>query len=112
VILLLHAIFASTVGHRRVDPFLHFLGGAAAGYFFYQMLSRWQSSEVMPQLVFSFSLSCTAFLLWEVIEFVSDEFLGTVIQISVAETMTDVILGMAGSLLILTIILIHSRKSN
>jgi hypothetical protein len=51
----------------------------------------------------SFGLTTTIAVLWEIGEFLSDVFLGTNIQHDVANTMRDLILGMAGGFSLLCI---------
>lgn len=108
LVLILHVVLAELFGHEPiVDPFMHFAGGIAAAYFFRYACAV--SEKLIGQLsrfgldVMSFSLTCAIALCWEFGEFLSDTFLGTTIQISVANTMRDLILGTIGSLVFIGI---------
>lgn len=97
-----HTLAAKVFGHEPyVDPCMHFLGGAAAAYFFRYVASG--SPAVVGAIsrtganLLAFGLACAIALAWEFGEFFSDEFLGTSVQISVANTMRDLIFGVLGA---------------
>ncbi|HEY7181561.1 MAG TPA: hypothetical protein VIC84_09085, partial [Blastocatellia bacterium] len=102
-------------GHEPyVDPIMHFTGGVAAAYFFRK--ASLIGNEVLGSLtdfsrdLLSFGLTCSIALFWEIAEFSSDTFLGTNVQISNANTMRDLILGIVGALVFLLFRRLVSRK--
>lgn len=105
-VLLVHAVAASLLGHpRNLDPLMHFAGGAAVAYFVFcacDVCHRYVGA--LPQLttfVLVFTGTCTIALFWEFGEYLSDAFLGTRVQASLAETMSDLLLGAAGAVVYL-----------
>jgi hypothetical protein len=117
-VLIGHSIFAKFFGHDPyVDPVMHFSGGMAAAYFFRKV--SMMGNEVLGELtdfsrnLLSFGLTCSVALFWEIAEFSSDTFLGTNVQKSNADTMHDLILGVAGALIFLLLrhLLFHKKRS-
>ena len=101
-----HAAVVLIFGHQRnLDPALHFLGGAAGAYFAVHAIdlgSAWfgHPSPGARSLI-AFCLTATAALLWEFEEFAAGEISGYTAQLSLRETMADLLLGCGGALLFL-----------
>jgi hypothetical protein len=80
---------------------LHFLGGAALAFFFFQAL-RITGDLVGPvrvraRYVFAFALACTVAIFWELAEFAVDEIAGTQLQEDLWDTMVDLLLDLLGA---------------
>ena len=117
-VLIGHSVFAKFFGHEPyVDPVMHFSGGIAVAYFFRKV--SMMGNEVLGELtdfsrdLLSFGLTCSIALFWEIVEFISDTFLGTNVQTSNANTMRDLILGTVGALMFLLFrrLLFHKKGS-
>lgn len=102
VVIVLHYIAGGIFGHEPyVDPIMHFSGGAAAAFFFWQAATC--SKGILGNLtplalaLLAFGLASAAAVGWEIAEFASDVFLRTNIQRDIANTMRDLILGLLGA---------------
>ena len=90
----------------RADMPLHFLGGLSIAVFVsgaFRLLSREAADASRAQLlelVLIVSLTAAAAVFWEFGEFASDQLFGTGLQGSLMNTMWDMILGMAGALVV------------
>jgi hypothetical protein len=65
---------------ERFDHWLHFLGGAATGYFLVRVIEMFAvlgASQAWVRYVVAFTSGCTVAVLWEVGEFASDVWLHT-----------------------------------
>ena len=105
-VLILHALGGRVLGHEPyVDPTMHFLGGAAAAYFFrhaIRIAGRLLGGPTQCALdLLAFGLTCAIALFWEFGEFASDLYLGTHIQRSLGNTMRDLVLGVSGAVVYL-----------
>ena len=82
---------------------MHFMGGLAMAFFIskcFQTLPRGEvrkSRTDILELVLVGSLTATAAVLWEFAEFSVDQFFGTNIQVSLANTIQDMALGLGGA---------------
>lgn len=90
-VLILHS-FLSIRGYRtQIDWFNHFSGGLSFSYFIWKsspFVTRWIGNlTALGRISYAFLAGCTAALVWEIGEFLSDIFLGTAIQQSLQETM-------------------------
>ena len=96
----------------RFDHHLHFLGGASIAYFFFGLNFKLPISiAVGPRwlhYLLAFTLACTAALFWEFAEFASDQFRRTSIQQSIPETMLDLLFGVAGACVSLSLLALFS----
>lgn len=105
-VLLIHAVAGRLWGHEPyVDPVMHFLGGAAVAFFFRRAAVISEEilgapSPLALDLV-AFGLACTAALFWEFGELLSDLVLGSHIQVSAANTLRDLALGLTGAVVLL-----------
>ena len=87
----------------RFDVPMHFAGGLAIAYFvsgLFRALPRdviRSSRLVVLEAVLIGSLTATAAMVWEFAEFSVDRVFGTNVQISLANAMQDMALGLAGA---------------
>ena len=85
-----------------VDIPFHYMGGLSIAYTASQILSYLESEKITAELnrvlflVLILSLTATAAVSWEFAEFISDRFLSTNLQPSIANTMQDQCLGILG----------------
>ena len=104
-VLVLHEVGGRLLGHEPyVDPVMHFLGGAAVALFI-----RY-ASTIADQLgaptqgcldLLAFGLTCVVAVLWELGEFIADQYFGSNVQRGLGNTMRDLSLGMAGAIIYL-----------
>jgi uncharacterized membrane protein len=87
----------------QTDIPMHFSGGLAIAFFMsrcFRALPRdvvRSSRLVVLEAVLVGSLTTTAAVLWEFAEFSLDQLVGTNVQVSLANTMQDVAVGMCGA---------------
>jgi hypothetical protein len=83
-----------------VDVPTHFLGGLAMAFFFWRAVANARTIAGLATRVNPVSLvmGCTAgaAILWEVFEFLSDQFLGTRTQHGMGDTLSDIVVGLGG----------------
>lgn len=107
-VLIFHAIIAETPYRQASDFVMHFSGGAAIAYFFFVALGEFQSwlgaPTLLGRLLFSFTMACTVGVFWEIGEQFSDTFLGSHIQKSLPETMSDLLANTTGAVSALMVI--------
>ena len=86
----------------KIDIPFHYLGGLSIAYMCAQVLSYLESEKVTTALhkglflLLLLSLTATVAVCWEFAEFLSDQFLNTNLQPSIANTMQDQFLGILG----------------
>ena len=86
----------------NVDIPFHYLGGFSIAYTCAQLLAYLEAEKVTPVLhrvlflLFLLSITATVAVFWEFAEFLSDQFLATKLQPSIANTMQDQFLGILG----------------
>jgi hypothetical protein len=105
-VLVAHLVASKVLNLYMVFPNLdipaHFAGGLAIAYTSTQILSYLEKEKVTAPLnpvlflIFIFSLTGTATVFWEFVEFIYDQLLNTNIQISLANTMQDQFMGLLG----------------
>lgn len=111
-------MFLSRVLHAyeiwpSTDIPMHFIGGLAIAFFVsqcFQLLPREsvkRSRIVILELVLVGSLTASAAVFWEFTEFTIDQLFGTNVQISLANTMQDLAMGILGAFVLM---LIRSRQ--
>lgn len=101
-VFLFHWIAARQFGHEpQVDSAAHFLGGAAMAHFLDRLprlmptlLGR--PSHLVRRIAVVGGATIVA-LAWELLELGADVFLGTHIQLSAANTLRDLALGLTGA---------------
>ncbi len=95
---------------------MHFFGGAAMAFFFYQGLLLWESSigRLLPIVrhLLAFGLTCGVVIAWELTEFTSDRLFETRFQASIPETMGDQLSGVIGAIFILGCIALFASCQN
>jgi hypothetical protein len=109
--LVFHQLVANVLRVQRMIPWIdmpmHFFGGAAIAYFFRVSLRRPEASAVLGELNdfgrFLFALCCigATTALWEFAEWITDALGWTGAQVSLADTLLDMALGIAGGLCLL-----------
>ncbi len=109
----LHVIFSRVLGTYLVFPPLdipmHFFGGMAIIYFFTYLFAAAAafgflgSPNRMALLLLSFFSACSSAVFWEFAEFLSDRYLGTQAQLGLNDTLSDMLLGIAGALVCLAV---------
>jgi len=105
-VLFAHQVAGHFFGHEPyVDPVMHFLGGVAATFFFRRAAAigrdRIGGLTCLGLDVFSFTLTCSIAVFWEIGEFTSDKFVGSHVQRGLGNTMRDLILGISGAIVFL-----------
>lgn len=99
-----------------IDWLMHFFGGAAMAFFFYQGLLLWESSigRLLPIVrhLLAFGLTCGVVIAWELTEFTSDRLFETRFQASIPETMGDQLSGVIGAIFILGCIALFASCQN
>lgn len=109
-------LFLSRVIHAYdiwppTDIPMHFGGGVAIAFFIsrcFQLLPREmatikRSRIVLLELLLIGSLTATTAVCWEFVEFTIDQVFGSNVQISLANTMQDLAMGISGSLVFIFI---------
>ena len=112
-VLVIHALVAKTRWRMPLDFTMHFLGGAAIAWFLYQALDALAGilgkASPFGRNLYSFALACTVGVFWEFGELFSDYFLHTHIQISVHETLGDLIADTLGAITALLVAFLLRR---
>jgi hypothetical protein len=94
----------------HLDIPMHLAGGMAASYFFYRALRIGARLGVLRRrdrlgtATIVFGLTLAVALLWEIAEAMSDRLYGTREQLGPWDTITDVLVGMVGSVALLTLV--------
>jgi len=80
---------------------VHGVGGAALAYCYLRAIAiagpRLGALRPAAAYLLAFALSCSTALGWEIGEFIVDQFAGTTLQQGNYDTMSDLILGIAGA---------------
>jgi hypothetical protein len=101
-----------------IDIPMHFLGGLSMAYSLSAILSLLQDLRVISrldlgvQLLLVFSSVVTIAVLWEFMEFSQDHIFNMNTQISLANTMQDLLMGMLGAVALVSIKTISMQKSS
>jgi hypothetical protein len=107
-VVILHEAVAKTSLRDPLDFTIHSLGGASIAFFFFHALHCFErflgATTMLGRLLFSFALACTAGVFWEFGELASDVFLHTHIQLTIAETMSDLIADATGAACSLSVV--------
>jgi hypothetical protein len=93
-------VFQLYLHYPWADVPTHFLGGSAMAFFFWRAVA---SARTIAGLATSLNPAALALggtagtaILWEVLEFLSDHFLGTRLQHGIGDTVADLVFGLAG----------------
>jgi hypothetical protein len=107
LVFLLHVVLVRVTNIYLVLPRLdvptHYVGGLSLAYSFALAIPTLKNQKAISQLdrlvelVLIFTLVSTAAIFWEFAEFLLDRFLGTNLQISLQNTMQDLLMGMLGA---------------
>ena len=107
-VVLLHWTAGALFGHEPyVDPVMHFSGGLAVAYASRHAVLA--GIDVFGRLtplaadLFAFGATSAAAVVWEIGEFASDQLIHTNVQLSLENTMRDLILGVTGAAMFLLI---------
>ena len=90
-----------------LDLPMHFFGGAAIAYFFHHATLASAASgltrgtDAVTHWILILALTSTTTVFWEFAEFLSDHFFGSHAQLSLADTMGDMLTGFLGGLSLL-----------
>jgi len=101
--ILMSRVFHTYAAWPDVDIIMHFAGGFAIAFFVsgcFRALPRGEvkrSRVVLLELLLIGSLTATIAVFWEFREFTNDQIFGTNSQISLANTMQDLAVGILGS---------------
>ncbi len=103
-----HMPLAKLFGHEPyVDPVMHLLGGVAAAFFFSRLgpfvPAVFGSLAIPARRTLAFCATTTVAVLWELAEYLSDRYLGTMAHTNVDSTLRDILTGMLGALAYLVI---------
>ena len=108
LVLLAHRLVYWFEVRQHFDWLMHYGGGVAITYFFWKQLplrDAWLGQlTVTGRALVAFCMGCTMGMIWELVEFANDIAFGTHIQISIRETMKDMVSDFAGA--ITTIVLV------
>jgi hypothetical protein len=106
IVFLAHLVAVKGLDLYRMFPNMdipfHYMGGLSIAYTSAQILSYFESEKITAIqnkvlfLVLLLSLTATAAVFWEFAEFISDQFLATHLQPSIANTLQDQFLGILG----------------
>ena len=111
--LLMSRVFYTYAAWPDVDIIMHFAGGFAIAFFLsgcFRALPREEvkrSRIVLLELLLIGSLAATTAVFWEFREFANDQLFGTNSQVSLANTMQDLAVGILGAGLF---ILVRARQ--
>lgn len=95
---------------------MHFLGGVCITYFFIQSVKCAKEYNLIgtpsPQVIILliFLLTCTTTIFWEFAEWTMDNFLHTSTQVSLDDTLLDMLLGILGGVSMLLIYIRYNKE--
>ncbi len=106
VLMLLHILFVymNVYSIPHLDSAMHFIGGIALGIFIFGVMGHairrgWcRDPGKIIMLVLIVSLVTTGAVCWEIYEWLSDAYLGTHFQLTLDDTLKDLVLGLAGGI--------------
>ncbi len=96
--------FNAYILYPWLDMPTHFVGGIAITYFF--LVGTAHAQEVVGsipcsiQLVLSLGLTAVTAVVWEFLEFLSDVTFGTHMNLGVSDTLSDLLFGLLGALVV------------
>lgn len=114
-VFILHLPAGALLGHEPyVDPVMHLAGGISVAYFFRRAASiaglLLGSPTRLGSDLMAFGLAAAAASFWEFGEFVLDCFVGTRFQLTLGNTMRDLMLGVAGAIVYLAAARLVTRE--
>ncbi|HUT39715.1 MAG TPA: hypothetical protein VM011_00100 [Gammaproteobacteria bacterium] len=113
VLMVLHSLFVymDVYSIPHLDSAMHFIGGIALGIFIFGMMGHairrgWcPDPGKMIMLVLIVSLVALGAVCWEIYEWLSDAYLGTHFQLTLDDTVKDLVLGLAGGIVCTSMVL-------
>ena len=121
IILIIHFILSLNYIYFYINWInmpMHFFGGVSIGITYTLLLMRMKKDQYIGDvdkiMMFIFIISMTGLttILWEFFEFGSDQLFGTTMQPSLADTITDIFLGLMGGTLSSLTYMNHKSLSN
>lgn len=120
LVFLVHVIAIGLLRIYQIFPAfdipMHFLGGVAITYFFLQSVISAYEEELLGKPTYQLImmlivlLTATTTVLWEFSEWTIDHFLLTSTQVSIADTMLDMFLGIIGGVVVVFLNISNLRK--
>jgi hypothetical protein len=96
-------VFGAYLSFPHLDIPTHFMGGVAITYFFIVAIDHGQSlvGEIPRQVRAVLALGLTALIavIWEFLEFASDQLFHTKMNLGVQDTLSDLFFGLLGAVL-------------
>ena len=108
--------FHAYIHHPWLDMPTHFAGGMAISYFFSAAIE--EAAEFLGQtplpirLISSVGLTALAAVVWEFLEFLSDRFLQSHLNLGVTDTLSDLFFGVTGGVVTAAVIGLAGRRAN
>ncbi len=96
---------------------MHFLGGVAITYFFIQCITCAIKKDILGKpsflvvILLVFLLTCTTTIFWEFIEWILDALFQMHMQVSLNDTLLDMLLGILGGIVMIGIKLTNITKN-
>ncbi len=119
VVFLIHRVVLSGLNlyaaYPWIDMPMHFLGGLSIAYTVSSGLTYLQEKKILSPLdnfiylLVTLTSTVTAAVLWEFLEFMTDQLYGTNIQISLANTMQDLFFGLMGAVTLIVFRFIRKK---
>ena len=107
-------VFHANILYPWLDMPAHFCGGMAITYFFLAAAAHSQARigriPRLIQLLLSLGLTAITAVVWEFLEFSSDSALGTKMNLGVSDTLSDLLFGLLGGV-VMAAIAIRYRKN-
>jgi hypothetical protein len=114
-VVILHSLVAKTSLRDPLDFPIHFLGGASMAFFLFHALHCFEkllgTLQPFGRYLFSYGLACTVGVFWEFAELLSDVVYHTHIQISLMNTMSDLVADATGAFTSLFLVFLAGRLS-
>ena len=108
--------FNSYLLYPWLDMPTHFLGGIAITYFF--RVATVHAQELVGsiprsiQLVLSLGMTAVTAVVWELLEFLSDITFGTHMNLGVSDTLSDLLFGLLGALVVVVAGALRSTRNH
>ena len=107
-------IFNAYIRWPGLDMPTHFCGGLAITYFFTVAIKHSQAAigpiQKGVRLLLAIGLTTTAAVFWEFLEFLSDAWLGTKMNLGVTDTLSDLFFGILGAMIMALALGIFGKK--
>ena len=107
--------FNAYILYSWLDMPTHFVGGIAITHFF--RVATVHAQELVGsiprsiQLVLSLGLTAVTAVVWELLEFLSDITFGTHMNLGVSDTLSDLLFGLLGALVVVVAAALRSTRS-